>query len=111
VYVARDSELGRRVALKLVRTSDDGRSAERRARLLREATAMAALSSPHVVAVYDVGTHRDQVFIAMELVTGKTLRAWLGVKPRTWREIVDVFVQAGRGLVAAHAAGIVHRDF
>ena len=111
VYTARDLELGRRVALKLLRSSDDGRSAERRARLLREAAAMAALSSPHVVAVYDVGTHGDQVFIAMELVTGATVRSWLAARPRTWKEIVDVFVQAGRGLIAAHEAGIVHRDF
>jgi tetratricopeptide (TPR) repeat protein/predicted Ser/Thr protein kinase len=111
VYVARDSELGRRVAVKLVRSSDDGSSAERHARLLREASTMAALASPYVVTVHDVGTHRGQVFIAMELVTGKTLRAWLDAKQRSWREILDMFLQAGRGLVAAHEAGIVHRDF
>jgi eukaryotic-like serine/threonine-protein kinase len=108
VYAAYDYGLDRRVALKLVR--DPGRNAARR-RLLREAQALAQLSHPNVVTVFDVGTYRDQVFVAMEFVAGQTLRGWLEAGPRAWREVVDVFRRAGEGLAAAHAAGIVHRDF
>ena len=72
---------------------------------------MAHVSHPNVAAVYEVGTYGDQVFVAMEFVEGKTLGVWLADRPRDWREVVGVFVQAGRGLAAAHAAGIVHRDF
>ena len=107
VYAAHDSELDRKIALKLVRDPSRGRHA----RLMREAHALAKLSQPHVVTVYDVGTYRDQVFIAMELVDGPTLRTWLNQKPRTWREVLDAYLQAGEGLAAAHAAGVVHRDF
>jgi serine/threonine protein kinase len=64
-----------------------------------------------VVVVYDVGTFQDTVFIAMEFVEGHTLGYWLQAQQRTWREVLDVFLLAGRGLVAAHAAGLVHRDF
>ncbi|HKE17313.1 MAG TPA: serine/threonine-protein kinase, partial [Kofleriaceae bacterium] len=107
VYAAHDYGLDRKVALKLVR--DPGRSAGER--LLREAKALAQLSHPNVVTVFDVGSYRDQVFVAMELVAGQTLRSWLAEAPRTRREIVEVFLRAGAGLAAAHAAGIVHRDF
>jgi eukaryotic-like serine/threonine-protein kinase len=109
VYVAFDPELGRRVALKLVKTrgNPDGYLRER---LLREAQALAQLSHPNVVTVHDVGIHDDRVFIAMELVEGVSLRSWLE-KPRKWRAIVEVLAGAGRGLAAAHSAGIVHRDF
>jgi hypothetical protein len=72
---------------------------------------MAQLAHPNVVPVFDVGTHGDQLFVAMELVRGVTLRAWLAARRRPWREVLDVAVQAGRGLAAAHAAGLVHRDF
>lgn len=109
VYVARDPELGRRVALKLVRTPG-GADGTMRQRLLREAQALAQLSHPNVIAVYDVGTHDDGVFIAMELIDGVSLRTFFS-QPRTWRAKVDVLIAAGRGLAAAHAAGIVHRDF
>src|SRR5205085_12481769 len=61
--------------------------------------------------VHDVGIFESQVFLAMEFLGGGTLKSWLGVRPRSWREILDVFVAAGRGLAAAHAAGLVHRDF
>ncbi len=113
VYGAYDSDLDRKVALKLLRTK--GQMAEGvtegRARLLREAKAMAKLSHPNVVAVHDVGTIAGRVFIAMEYVDGTTLTRWLKRERRTWAEIRDVFAEAGRGLAAAHAAGLVHRDF
>src|SRR5215467_14031691 len=112
VYAAFDPELNRKVALKLVRP-EAGKldTNEGRRRLLREAQAMAQLSHPNVIAVYDVGTFADQVFIAMEYVEGSTLTQWLAEQHRPWREIVNMFVQTGRGLAAAHAAGILHRDF
>ena len=110
VYKAWDPELGRQVALKLLRP-EHGLGSEGRARLLREAQALARLSHQHVVAVYDAGTWRSQVFIAMELVEGVTLSGWLRRKARPWREVLEVFLRAGVGLAAAHAAGLVHRDF
>ena len=107
VYAAYDEELDRRVALKLVHEQ----LADRDRRLVQEARAAARLSHPNVVAIHDVGTWRGQVFLAMEYVDGPTLRAWLAERKRSVREILDVFVQAARGLAAAHAAGVVHRDF
>src|SRR5262249_8321145 len=84
--------------------------AEPTKRLLREAQMLAQVAHPNVVAVHDVGTYEDQVFLAMDFVEGQTLREW-SATPRQTREIIEVFVQAGRGLAAAHAAGVVHRDF
>jgi eukaryotic-like serine/threonine-protein kinase len=72
---------------------------------------MARLSHPNVVSVFDMGSFADSVFVAMELVEGVTLTRWLKERPRTWREILKVFRRAGRGLAAAHAAGLIHRDF
>jgi tetratricopeptide (TPR) repeat protein len=109
VYRAFDPELDRSVAVKLIRSADG--SAEARARLLREAQAMARLAHPNVVGVHDVGTVGDQVFLAMELLDGQSLRDWLRSSPRGWRDIVRAFADAGRGLAAAHRAGLVHRDF
>jgi eukaryotic-like serine/threonine-protein kinase len=109
VHAAWDRELNRKVALKLVRP--DRRQARGQARLVREAQAMAALRHENVVQVYDVGTLDDRVFVAMEFVEGASLRGWLASRPRRWPEVVRVFVAAGRGLRAAHAAGLVHRDF
>src|SRR5258708_23662444 len=113
VYAAYDPELDRKVAVKLLRAEADTKSNARaaQARLLREAQAMARLSHPNVISVHDVGALRTQVFIAMEFVEGKTLTRWLKEKPLTPREIVQTFLQAGKGLAAAHAAGLVHRDF
>ena len=111
VYAAYDPELDRKVALKLLRTAGGDEVAAARARLIREAQAMARLSHPNVATVYDVGAHGDQVFIAMELVDGAALSDWLRAAPRAAREVLRVFVQAGRGLAAAHAVGLVHRDF
>ena len=113
VYRARDRMLGRTVALKMLRPlgEEPARQAATRERLLREARAMARLSHPNVLAVYDVGELDGQVFVAMELVEGRTLTAWLRESRRKWREVLDAFLQAGRGLAAAHAAGLIHRDF
>ncbi|HZI10733.1 MAG TPA: protein kinase, partial [Myxococcus sp.] len=112
VYRAYDPELDRRVALKLLRVGALGLDAEEgRAHLVREAQAMARVSHPHVVPIYDVGTFGQQVFLAMELVEAQTLRQWLKASPRPWRQVLAVLVDAGRGLAAAHAAGVVHGDF
>ncbi len=113
VYVADDPGLGRRVALKLLRPEliEEEGDSQGRERLVREAHAMAKLNHPNVVTIYDSGTYGDQVFLAVELVRGTTVKAWLSNRTRPWREILDVFLKAGRGLAAAHAAGIVHRDF
>ncbi len=110
VYSAYDDELERKVAIKLLDAEHEAGS-EGRARLLREAQAMARLSHPNVIPVFEVGTHDGDVFIAMEYVRGQTLRGWLAQAPRAHREILEVFAQAGAGLAAAHAAGLVHRDF
>jgi tetratricopeptide (TPR) repeat protein/predicted Ser/Thr protein kinase len=113
VYAAYDPELSRKVALKVLRYEDAGRSdrAPIRDLLLREAQAMAQLAHPNVVAVFDVGSVQDRVFIAMELVDGMTLAQWLATKHRTRSEIMETFLAAGNGLMAAHAAGLIHRDF
>jgi tetratricopeptide (TPR) repeat protein len=105
VYEAYDPALDRKVAVKLLRGA-----AGSDARLLREAQAMARVVHPNVVTVHEAGRFHDQVYIAMERVAGGTLREWLAA-PRTWRETVAAFLQAGRGLAAAHDAGLVHRDF
>ncbi len=113
VYAAYDPELDRKVAVKLVRRQPDKRisASDGRSRLLREAQAIAKLSHPNVVVVYDVGTFEDGVFIAMEFIDGHTVGYWLQQAPRTWQEILAIFQAAGRGLAAAHRAGMVHRDF
>ncbi|HET9988900.1 MAG TPA: serine/threonine-protein kinase, partial [Kofleriaceae bacterium] len=103
VFEAHDPDLDRRVAIKVVKGGV-------RSNLLREAQAMARLTHPNVVTVHEVGTIDDQVFVVMELVPGGTLAGWLA-EPRPWREIVATFVAAARGLLAAHHAGLVHRDF
>ncbi|HEX2691881.1 MAG TPA: protein kinase [Kofleriaceae bacterium] len=112
VFAAWDPQLGRKIALKLLRSGLAGSSKDARARLRREAQAIAQLSHPNVVSVYDVGTTDDgDLYIAMEFVEGDTLTTWLKKYPRTWREIIDVFLQAARGLLSAHGVGLLHRDF
>jgi predicted Ser/Thr protein kinase len=110
VYSAHDDELGRPVAVKVLR-AEVGASAEHRQRLVREAQAMARLSHPNVVHVYEIGHHERSIFIAMELVRGVTLRRWLDAKHRSVEEILAMYLEAAQGLVAAHEAGLVHRDF
>jgi tetratricopeptide (TPR) repeat protein/predicted Ser/Thr protein kinase len=113
VYAAYDPELDRRIALKLMhQRGNDDEAAERASRrMLAEAKAMAQLSHPNVITVHDVGTIDGRVFIAMEFVEGVQLSEWMREPGRDWHEMLDVFIRAGRGLEAAHAAGLVHRDF
>jgi serine/threonine protein kinase/Tfp pilus assembly protein PilF len=113
VYAAHDPELNRRVALKVLRArrSADTHTSEGHSRLMREAQALARLSHPNIVTVYDVGSFEGEIYIAMELVDGTTLTDWMKKAPRSWKDVARVFVLAGRGLAAAHAASLVHRDF
>jgi eukaryotic-like serine/threonine-protein kinase len=108
VYAAYDPQLDRRVAVKLVHPELAKRGGIER--LLREGRALARLAHPNVVTVHDAGTDGDRVYVAMELVEGETLATWLKAAPRSWQDIVGKLVAAGRGIAAAHKAGIVHRD-
>ncbi len=124
VFAAYDPQLDRKIALKVLRANLGVNAKDARVRLKREAQAIAQLNHPNVVGVYDVGTipapgagpsatggDNEDVYIAMEFVEGDTLSAWLKKWPRTWREILEVFHQAARGLMAAHSVGLLHRDF
>ncbi|MFZ6185936.1 protein kinase domain-containing protein [Nannocystis pusilla] len=108
VYGAYDPELDRKIALKFLKSH--ARDHKARARLIREAQALAKLAHPNVVTVHDVGAFDEEVFVAMEYVHGVSLRQWLHARRRGWRDIVAVFTAIGRGLAAAHDAGLVHRD-
>jgi eukaryotic-like serine/threonine-protein kinase len=112
VYRAYDPDLDRAIAVKLVCLAANAKAqtAGARARMMREAQALAKLSHPNVIPIYDVGVAHDDVFLAMELVDGKTLRAWMA-EHHPADEVLALLREAGRGLAAAHAAGIVHRDF
>ena len=109
VFAGLDDVLDRRVALKLLHADLDTEAV--RVRLLREAQALARLSHPNVVQVYEVGEHEGRVFLAMELVRGADLRRWVSGTARTWKDIVDIYAQVGSGLAAAHDVGVIHRDF
>ncbi len=109
VYVAYDEELDRRVAIKLLHDTDD--DAHARARMLREAQALARLSHPNVVQIHDIGELGGRIFMAMEFVEGTTLRAWRDEHRPGLDMIREKYLEAGRGLAAAHAAGLAHRDF
>ncbi len=111
VYRAFDTELERVVAIKVLVAGAEQATTGRKQRILREARAMAQLSHPSVVTVFDVGVSDGAVFIVMEYVPGATLERWLHVERRTPVEIVSAFAAAGRGLQAAHEKRIVHRDF
>ena len=110
VYSGFDEQLDRKVAIKLLQFGR-GTDGPDRTRLLREAQAMAKLSHPNVVQVYEVGEHDGQLFVAMEFIAGSDLRKWLGKGPHSTAAVIEVLTAAGRGLAAAHAAGLVHRDF
>jgi serine/threonine protein kinase len=109
VYSAYDTELDREVALKFLHSGADE---ARHLRLQREARAMAKLSHPNVVQVFEVGTHEGQVYIVMEHIHGETLKRWLsnGEQTRTLNEKLDVLIQVASGLSCAHEAGLIHRD-
>jgi len=107
VFTAWDSELQRRVALKMIRP-EIARDPVARERLIVEARAMARLTHPNVVTVYEVGELDGELFVATELVEGETLARWQIGRP--WREVVEAYRQAAQGLHAAHTAGLVHRD-
>lgn len=108
VYRAYDPELDRSIALKLLQIGPDG--TEARERLLREAQALAKLAHPNIVTIHDVGTHEGRVWIAMEFVEGATFGVWLRERERGLDEVVTALISAGRGVAAAHAEGILHRD-
>ncbi|MCH9685114.1 MAG: serine/threonine-protein kinase [Deltaproteobacteria bacterium] len=108
VLRAYDPRLRREVALKLLHRREDS---DAEARMLREAQSMAQLSHPNVVGIYDAETTEYGVMIAMELVVGVPLDRWLEEQSRSTSQVLAAFLQAGRGLVAAHAAGLIHRDF
>lgn len=112
VYKARDQRIGRSVAIKLKKPSAEGQTSCRLlcTLLMREGQAMGQLSHPNILAVYDVGMMRGCVFLAIEYVEGTTLRQWAR-EERTLRERLETCLAAGRGLAAAHAAGVVHRDY
>jgi len=111
VYVARDPELDRKIAIKLLRTEAGDSDAGASSRFIREAQAAAKISDPNVIVIYDVGTFAGRVFIAMELVEGHTLNFWLQRKQRSMGEILRIFLAAARGLAAAHERSVIHRDF
>jgi len=111
VCEAWDPELRRDVAIKLVDPSLLSHPKRAQARLSREAKALARVHDPHVVRVFDVGTWRGRVFIAMERLDGGTLDDWRRAQPRSWKQVVSRWVAAGRGLLAAHQHDLVHRDF
>ncbi|MCY1059180.1 protein kinase [Nannocystis sp. SCPEA4] len=108
VYLARDAALERDVALKVLHRGVG--DAEARGRLLAEARALARVSHPALVAVHAIGEHLGRVYIVMERVPGVTLRSWQALGSRSWREILEVYLQFGRGVQALHQAGLVHRD-
>lgn len=110
VHTAFDEDLGRKIAIKLVNVQGEAPSPAERTRLLREAQALAMFTHPNIVTVFDVGESDQGIFVAMEYVPGSTLRQWRSEEKQWWRK-VQVFLEAGRGLAAAHAAGLVHRDF
>ncbi len=114
VFAAYDEILDRKVAIKLLKGGAG--DPDRKARLIREAQALARLSHPNVVAIHESGEHDQQIYIAMEFVRGRTLDDALlalgeDARARPWKAVVDLVLAAGRGLAAAHGAGLVHRDF
>jgi hypothetical protein len=112
VYSAYDPELDRKVALKLLRSDvETSAAAAGRSQLLAEAQAMARLSHPNIITVFDVGTWQEEVFFAMEFLKGQTLRLVQNADDVRPQRMLDVYLAAGAGLAAAHAAGLIHRDF
>jgi tetratricopeptide (TPR) repeat protein/predicted Ser/Thr protein kinase len=109
VFLAYDEELDRRVAIKILNVDASGGTMGR-SRIRREAQALAKVSHPNIVQIYEVGEEDGQIYLAMELVDGDTLRLWRDAGARSWREVLARWLEVGRGLAAAHKAGLVHRD-
>jgi serine/threonine protein kinase len=109
VYRARDARLGRDVAIKVLPAELSG-DADRRVRFEQEARSASALNHPNIVTIHDIGTHGETLYIAMEIVEGRSLRELLAGEPMQVRKLLDVAVQMAEGLAKAHGAGIVHRD-
>jgi eukaryotic-like serine/threonine-protein kinase len=109
VYLAEDTDLRRRVALKFL-PSDKASNFEAAARLLREARAASALDHPHIATIYEIGQYAGQPFIAMAYYEGQTLAARLAHGPMAMAEVARIVAQMADALAVAHAAGIVHRD-
>ena len=109
VFSAYDEELDRRVAIKVLSVPATGGTTGR-ARIRREAQALAKLSHPNIVQIYEVGEEAGQIYLVMELIDGDNLRVWQQAASRSWREILGRWTEAGRGLAAAHKAGLIHRD-
>jgi tetratricopeptide (TPR) repeat protein len=109
VFAARDPDLDREVAIKVLHAGSDDRA--RQQRLLQEARAIARLRHPNVVVVHEVGEHERRLFVVMELIDGPSLREWLATAARALDDKLAVLLGAARGLAHAHAQGITHRDF
>jgi eukaryotic-like serine/threonine-protein kinase len=109
VYRARDTRLGRTVAIKVL-TADIAGDPDRRARLVRDARATVVLSHPNIAALYEIGEDQDQLFLAFEYVPGETLKKTIAGRPLNPRRAIDLAVQIADALADAHAAGIIHRD-
>jgi serine/threonine protein kinase len=110
IYSAWDQDQDRQVAIKLLRDDRSSRP-DTQARFMREAKSMARLAHPNVVRIYEVGMHEGRAFLALEYVQGQTLREWLEAERPELDEIIGRYLEAGRGLLAAHEAGVMHRDF
>src|ERR1700694_2168197 len=108
VYLALDTKLNRRVAMKFL--SDDLADAAARRRFQREAQLASALNHPHILTVYDAGEFEGRQYLVTEFVDGGTLKSWAKQEPRTWRQIIELLTGVADGLAAAHQAGILHRD-
>lgn len=109
VYHVRDTELGREIALKYINSERFGIE-QAEILLRREAQAMAQVEHPAVIRIYDVGISAGHLFLTMELARGGTVSAWARARPRVWREVIRMLIEAGRGLAAAHRVGLVHCD-
>jgi eukaryotic-like serine/threonine-protein kinase len=109
VYRARDPRLGRDVAVKII-SGEGPPSPERLQRFEQEARAVAALQHPHILSVFDVGTHEGRAYLVFELLEGETLRERLSRGPLPTRKAIELAIQAAHGLAAAHVHGILHRD-
>jgi hypothetical protein len=109
VFSAYDEELDRRVAIKVLSVPATGGTTGR-ARIRREAQALAKVSHPNIVQIYEVGEEAGQIYLVMELIDGDNLRVWQAAASRSWREVLARWLEAGLGLAAAHKAGLIHRD-